>query len=676
MKRAMSIGGRLVLTQTLLMVVVACAVMYPLYLFSQKMLLERTQKVQSQLLAQSLNMVDGFNESLKISTRQFEKVFLAEFPSGFSLKPAQKVTVAGVSTPTLLMGNAVINGNNQMVDHFSTVSGNVASIFVRDGDDFVRIATTLLMENGNRAMGSKLDPASAAYAKLKSGDGYIGLASLYGKDYVTSYSPIKDGAGKVIGATFVGVGATEGIASLLVRLGKIKLEESGHIDVIDINPASPNYGRYLLHPKLNGRAIDKSVDAAGQPYLRDVLKAGSGNFSVRLPTETGSAAHMLSYATFGPWNWLLVSDESESELQRENRMLTIWLAAGCGILLLVLALGSWLVTRVLVTRPVRRLVTEVAAIQDNHDLQHRLPMERRDEVGEVADALNGLLDSFQQALNRTGQHAENLDHAARDLSQKASAAAASSGEQRSSAQQMAQHADLLIAGVQQIEEVAAQASEVAQASSEAAQNGSASLVAAVDEVNRISATLDNAADSLQALENNARQISDIVNVIHDIADQTNLLALNAAIEAARAGEMGRGFAVVADEVRKLAERTSQSTRQISEMISAMQQATMQAVQAMRQSVSCASEGASITASARQAMASIVADAERSMAVVAAINQELATQRQTVASIAEQIAQVAQLAEANNEAAERSADTAGEMTQLADSLKREVRVFRT
>ncbi|WP_160310641.1 methyl-accepting chemotaxis protein [Chromobacterium subtsugae] len=675
MRRASSIGSRLVLTQVVLMALVAGAILYPLYVFSQRLMLERTQKVQAQLLAQSLNMVDGFNESLRLSTRQFEKVFFAEFRSGFSLNPAEKINVAGAATPALLMGGEPVNGNNRMVDHFSAVSGNVASIFVRDGDDFVRVSTTLLMENGNRALGSRLERAAPAYAKLAAGDGYIGLANLYGKDYVTSYSPIKDGDGKVIGATFVGVGATEGIASLLVRLGKVKLEDSGHIDVIDVNPASASFGRYLLHPRLNGRSVDKSLDADGKPYLRELLKGGSGNLSVRLPGDKGAAAHMLSYASFAPWNWLLVSDETESELQRENRMLIAWLAAGCGVLLVVLALALWGATRILVTRPVRQLVAEVASIQDNHDLQRRLPTGRGGEMGEMANALNGLLDSFQQALNRTSHHALDLDRAAQDLSHKAGAAAASSGEQRDSARQMSQHTELLIAGVEQIERVAGEASEVAQASSEAAQNGSASLAAAVDEVNRIAATLDNAADSLLALESNARQISDIVNVIHDIADQTNLLALNAAIEAARAGEMGRGFAVVADEVRKLAERTSQSTRQIGEMIAAMQQAATLAAQAMRQSVSCASEGAAITARAREAMGSIVADAERSMAVVSAINQELASQRQTVENIAEQVAQVARLAETHNQEAERSAQTAGEMAQLADSLKQEVRVFR-
>jgi methyl-accepting chemotaxis protein len=65
--------------------------------------------------------------------------------------------------------------------------------------------------------------------------------------------------------------------------------------------------------------------------------------------------------------------------------------------------------------------------------------------------------------------------------------------------------------------------------------GSQSLVAAVDGVSHISATLAEAANSLTTLESSAKQITVIVNVIHDIADQTNLLALNAAIEAARAG---------------------------------------------------------------------------------------------------------------------------------------------
>ncbi|UTH74084.1 methyl-accepting chemotaxis protein [Chromobacterium sp. IIBBL 290-4] len=675
MKRAMSIGSRLVLTQILLLVLAAAAIVYPLYRFSEQVMQERTQQVQRQLLAQSLNMIDGFNESLRLSTRQFEKVFFAEFKGVFSLKPGQKAEVAGVSLPAMYMGDVLINGNEQMVDHFSTVSGNVASIYVKNGDDFVRVATTVLKQDGNRALGSALERASPAYAKLQAGDSYVGLSSQFGQDYVTSYSPIKDAEGKVIGATFVGVGATEGIASLLVRLGKVKLAEGGHIDVIDANPGSPNFGKYLLHPKLSGKPADQSLDAGGKAYLRELLQQKEGDMESWLPDEKGSSAHMISYSSFAPWGWLVVSDESKAALQKDNQTLLLWLGAGCALLLPLLGAALWLVARRLVTRPVRKLVNEVAAIRDNHDLQSRLHLARMDEVGEIGQALNGLLESFQHALNRTSHHALDLDRAAQELSQKADAAAASSGEQKSSAQQMSEHADLLIAGVSQIERVAEEASEAAKASSVAAQTGSQSLVAAADEVSRIGVTLDGAADSLQALEQNARQISAIVNVIHEIADQTNLLALNAAIEAARAGEQGRGFAVVADEVRKLAERTSQSTQQIGGMITAMQQATEQAVQAMRQSVSCASEGAAITVNARQAMASIVEDARRSLDVVASINQELSSQRKTVESIVVQVAHVARLAESSNEAAERSAQTASEMASLADSLKQEVRTFR-
>ena len=676
MKRGMSIGSRLVATQVVLMIVVAMALMLPLYLFTGRVMQERTEKVQAQLLTQSINMIDAFNESLKITTRQFEKVLLGEIGGAFSLNPSSRIDVAGTSTPALVLGNTAINGNNDIVDRFSSKTGNVATLFVRDGDEFIRVATSVLKEDGGRALGSKLDHNSLAYTQLMNGENYAGRVDLYGRDYITSYSPIKDATQHVIGATFVGVGATEGIAGLLVRLSKVKLGESGHVDIVDIDKNSKTYGQYVQHPKLSGRPVSKDVDAAGQAYANDMMAAGQGSQITKLPGETGAADHMLSYATYKPWGWMIVSNETRSELQQENRQLLLWLAGGAGLLLVILALSLLLFTHRLVAKPVQQLVKEVGSIRDSRDLTQRLAINRKDEVGQVADAMNGLLDSFQQALNRTSSHAVDLDHAAQELSDKAGAAASSSGEQRISAQAMSEQTGMLIAGVAQIEKVAGEASDAARASSEAAMEGSESLVAAVDGVSHISATLAEAADSLTTLESSAKQITAIVNVIHDIADQTNLLALNAAIEAARAGEMGRGFAVVADEVRKLAERTSVSTQEISGMISKIQDATDGAVKSMRQSVVQASEGAAITSAARQAIGSIVEDSRRAMEVVQRINRELSQQRGIVEQMAERVNSVASQAETSNQAAERSAETARHMAGLADSLKEEVRAFRT
>ena len=678
MKHAMRIGTRLVLAQVVLMVLLVAAFMLPAYYFSQKLLLARTQGVQQQLISQSVNMIEGFDDALKISASQFERMFVASFPGAMQLVAGQSAEVEGAGAlPVLKSGDMVLNNNHDLAGEFAVRSGNPAAVLLRQGDDFIRISTSLLTADGKRAVGSKLERSSLAYERLLKGMPYQGKMVLYDKEYVVSYSPIKDEQGQVVGATSVALGASEGVGGLLARLTKVHIGESGHIQIIDVNKGSRDYGRFVLHHKLSGRSSDRALDSKGQPFLKDILDSKQGSLAVMLPDDNGKPVeHMLSWQRLDAWGWLIVSDELASELQRDNRLLLQGLIGGCVLLLVLMSLALWLLTGRLVGRPVRLLVRDVGEVRDSHDLTRRIQVARRDEVGEVAEAINSLLENFRHALNRTSAHATDLELAARELADKAAAAANSSGEQRESATLMHGLGRQLEDSVQQIEHVASEASRAANASGEAATQGSRSLVAAVEEVNRISGTLDAAAGSLHSLEDSAQQISTIINVIHDIAEQTNLLALNAAIEAARAGEFGRGFAVVADEVRKLAERTSAATGEISGKINSMQSATGCAVDAMRQSVTLAANGAAITGEARHAIDSILGASQETMAVVTQIHQRLLEQRASVEQIVAQVEQVATLAGVNNDAANRSAETAQQMSGLANSLRDEVNLFRT
>jgi Cache 3/Cache 2 fusion domain len=78
------------------------------------------------------------------------------------------------------------------------------TLFVKTGDQYVRVLTTVKTEEGKRAVGTPLDANSPAIAKLNNGEAYYGDATVFGKTYDAGYEPIKDASGAVIGAYFVG----------------------------------------------------------------------------------------------------------------------------------------------------------------------------------------------------------------------------------------------------------------------------------------------------------------------------------------------------------------------------------------------------------------------------------------------------------------------------------------
>jgi hypothetical protein len=105
--------------------------------------------------------------------------------------------------PALYFGPRKINNNYDAVDDIKKTYGATATVFVRDGQDFVRVSTNVLTPEGKRGIGTALARAQA-YEALSKGEQFCGDVDVLGTSFNACYSPLKDAAGKVIGATYVG----------------------------------------------------------------------------------------------------------------------------------------------------------------------------------------------------------------------------------------------------------------------------------------------------------------------------------------------------------------------------------------------------------------------------------------------------------------------------------------
>ncbi len=115
-----------------------------------------------------------------------------------------KDPIAGKDAPALYFGTTKMNNFFGLVDEVVNENGGTATLFVKAGDEYVRVATNVKKDDGSRAVGTVLDPNGAAVGMIKKGEAFYGEANILGKPYITGYEPIKDASGNVIGAYYVG----------------------------------------------------------------------------------------------------------------------------------------------------------------------------------------------------------------------------------------------------------------------------------------------------------------------------------------------------------------------------------------------------------------------------------------------------------------------------------------
>ncbi len=570
---------------------------------------------------------------------------------------AQQYTVGYSNAKKIFEGIYIADTNTHVLTH---TSEDVVGIYTRGADTIDWFRNTVFVKDKLSNFGVMISPGT-------------------GNMVISMYYPVFDGD-SCIGYVGCAVYADQ-VMQVLGELTIDRLPNSRYI-LIDAET-----GLYIYNTR--SELINTITDDKGCLELIDRVKSGEETVGEYSYYGSDNVSYLLSYSYIADKGWLFILKDSYGEVYNDVETVRLVLGIVClGIAVIILLVTYFPMRKMgqelmLLEKSVVRLgKLDISAADNLKKYTHR-----RDEIGQIASAVNDLCLTLDKSISDTGRilgeiakgnltvdteknkefyvgglaalHS-NINIISKSLKLLVYDITKSAKNVDTSSQQVADGAAMLSNGSSEQSAAIVSLAESLQEINKIVGENAESCAEAHELMGKTFKHVGNANEKMTSLSNamnkireTSKKINDIIKTIEEISQQTNLLALNASIEAARAGAAGKGFAIVADEVRILASKSTVAAKDSNLLI--------------QQSVTAVNEGVKIaddTSAAMNELGNYASEVKRIIDVIAVSSGE---QAKMIGQISNEIKGIGEIANESSQNAEESAFTAKELSAQAELL---------